>query len=469
MSEKGQQLATIKPAQLAVASPDQPQSAPRSFEWHRGVPTSVIVPTIVGLVVLLGGFVGFGVWATTAPIEGAVVAPGTFVATGQNKIIQHLEGGRIQEILVDEGDVVEPGQVLIRLEQTDPNANLRRYQLAHSRALAMQARLLAETEEAEDIIFPEDLLKEAERDDEMKMIIDRQNSEFEARRTNMDNRVAIHRKQIRSYEKVISGLTTQRTAVSKQLKLIALELESQQHLYKKGLAKIAKVYELQRTQAKLEGQVGEFTAKIGEKETAILGVNDKISQVLSQELEESEEMLRDVEAQMIDLEQQKRKAKNVVDHIEIKAPVRGAVVKLMYHTPGGVIKPGDEILELLPVNDELIIEARVRPQDIDVVQNGQTALIRMTALNQRITPIIGGTVVYVSADLVEEQDGDQTTQDSAYVARISLDEEEAAKVRDLHPTPGMPAEIYIKTGERSFLDYIVRPVLDSMSRAFRES
>ncbi|MDJ1157717.1 HlyD family type I secretion periplasmic adaptor subunit [Chelatococcus sp. SYSU_G07232] len=436
-------------------------------EWYADVPRSTRVPVAIGLFALVFGLAGFGIWASLAPIDGAVVAPGTFVATGQNKIIQHLEGGIISEILVREGDVVEPGAPLVRLDPTDPQANLRRLSLRNDRLMAMQARLRSEIDGRTDVVFPAGLVGRA-ADGEVAAIIAGQRDEFVARRERALSEVAILEQGIAALREGIAGSQAQLRAVGLQLELVEQELAGKLELLKKGYVRKPDVLALERARAGLEGQIGQLTAAISDAKERIAREQQKITHVRSQLVQSATEQLRSTEAELDDVRERLRTAENVRGRVSINAPVKGIVVKMMVHTPGGVIAPGKDILELLPINDELIIEARVRPQDIDRLHQGQDALVRLTALNQRVTPMLPGRLVYVSADALPDDRAGRAAPTSAYVARIALDKAEAAKLPGFRATPGMPAEIFIRTGERTFFSYLLKPLVDSFTRAFRE-
>jgi len=279
--------------------------------------------------------------------------------------------------------------------------------------------------------------------------------------------VAILEQGIAALRESINGGRAQLRAVQVQLGLVAQELEAKRELLKKGYVRKPDVLALERARAGLEGQIGQLTAGISDARERISREEQKIAHVRSQLIQSATEQLRNTLSELDDVRERMRMAEGVSERVTIAAPVKGIVVKLMFHTPGGVVAPGKDILELLPVNDELVIEVRVRPQDIDSVHTGQEALVRLTALNQRITPMIPGKVIYVSADaLSDEQRG--PTHGSAYLARISLDKKAVSELPKFRPTPGMPAEVFIKTGERTFFAYLLRPLTDSFARAFRE-
>lgn len=435
--------------------------------WYDTLPRSTRFPTIAGVVVMAGTVMGFGVWGNTAPIAGAVVASGVFVATGQNKIIQHLEGGVIRDIHVREGDVVEQGQLLVELDSTAPNTELRRLFLRRVRLTAIDARLQAEMREQPEITFPDELTDSDSS--EVKEILESQRLTFNARRNTMHSDIAGINEGINALNERIQGSKVQLDGVRRQIKFIEEEVETKEYLLKTGLVRKPELLILQRTQANLEGEVGRIMGDIGDAKERIARAHEQINGVKKTAIKTAVEQMHEVRGELVDVRERMLTAKGILDRIRITAPVRGVVVKLRYHTQGGVIEAGKSIMEILPLKDELIIEARVRPQDIDSVKHGQHATIRLTALNQRITPMVSGEVIYLSADtLADERKSQQMGPTDIYIVRVKLNNEEAATIPGFSPTPGMPAEVYIKTSERTFFQYIVRPIHDSMLRAFRE-
>lgn len=435
--------------------------------WYDSLPRSTRFPTIAGVVVMASMVMGFGVWGNTAPIAGAVVASGVFVATGQNKIIQHLEGGVIRDIHVREGDVVEQGQLLVELDSTAPNTELRRLFLRRTRLTAIDARLHAEMREQPEITFPEELTDSD--GPEVKEILESQRLTFTARRNNMNSDIAGIKEGINALNERIQGSRIQLDGVRRQIKFIEEEVETKEYLLKTGLVRKPELLILQRTQANLEGEVGRIMGDIGDAKERIARALEQINGVKKTAIKTAVEQMHEVRGELVDVRERMLSAKGVLDRIRITAPVRGVVVKLRYHTQGGVIEAGKSIMEILPLKDELIIEARVRPQDIDSVKHGQHATVRLTAMNQRITPMISGDVIYLSADtLADERKSQQMGPTDIYIVRVKLNIEEAATIPGFSPTPGMPAEVYIKTSERTFFQYIVKPIHDSMLRAFRE-
>lgn len=445
-------------------------------EWYRGVPLSAKWPIFTGLAVLVIWLGCFGVWAGIAPLNSAVVASGTFVATGQNKLIQHFEGGIIREIAVNEGDVVEANAVLVRMDATAANSKLRRLILKRYRLIAMKARLEAERSSSETIETPA-AFSETVRDPEVKAILERQRAELRARRISIATEESLLRKQISGLEESIRGYQAQVQSTKERIALFAEELKDKNSLLGQQLVRKADVLALRRSEASLGGELGEYLGRIADSRERVAQANERIAQLHSTMLRDAIKELRETETDLDDVEEQIRAAQDVVDRIDVRSPVRGIVVKKNFHTPGGVVSPGAVIVELLPIGEERIIEAHVNPKDISHVSVGQEALVRLSALNQRITPMVGASVVYVSADALAEQmqaktetRSDSGTRREFYVVRVRLDQDDILRrMPEFVPTPGMPADVYIKTGERTFFEYIMKPVFDSFSRAFRET
>jgi HlyD family secretion protein len=435
--------------------------------WYASLPRSTKFPTILGSLIMGAMVAGFGVWGNMAPIAGAVVASGVFVATGQNKIVQHLEGGVIREIHVREGDTVKQGQLLIELDETAPRAELRRLLLRSIRLTAIDARLQAEMREEKAVTFPSET--EPGSDAEVKEILENQRLAFTARRNNVLSDIAGINESINALNERIQGSKVQLDGVRRQIELLNDEIDTKAYLLQSGLVRKPELLVLQRTKANLEGEVGRILGDIGDAKERIARAHEQINGVRKTAIKTAVDQMHEVRGELADVRERILAAKGVLDRVRITAPVRGVVVKLRYHTEGGVIEPSKSIMELLPLQEELIIEARVRPQDIDTVKHGQQAMVRLTALNQRITPMVSGDVIYLSADtLADERKSQQTGPTDIYIVRVKLNNAEAMAVPNFSPTPGMPAEVYIKTAERTFFQYIVKPIHDSMMRAFRE-
>jgi HlyD family type I secretion membrane fusion protein len=441
--------------------------------WQRHVPNGIRRPTVAGLAIVAVWVLGFALWAAMAPLDGAVVASGSFVATGQNKQVQHFEGGIIRDILVREGDLVQAGQPLVRLDDTPAKAKLRRLVLREYRLLTMQSRLEAQINSQEDFALPKVLATNAD-DPEIAQIFARQKMELKARRLNQADEEQVLRKEVAALGESIGGYEAQAHAVEQRLTLFTEELSDKKALLDRQLARKTEVMALRRAEADLVGSRGELLGRVADSRERIARAEQQISELRSAAMQKAVEELRQTETELDDVREQIGASRDVLERIDVRAPDRGIVVRFNYHTHGAVVAPGAVILELLPVDDKLVIEGRINPGDISHVQGGQEALVRLTALNQRLTPVIAARVVYVSADAIADQQGQQQASlipfhHQSYIVRVKLDEADVhKKIGDFHPTPGMPADVYIKTGERTFFEYMLRPVLDSFSRAFRE-
>ena len=424
--------------------------------WHRDLGADIRSPALTGILAIAIMIGGGGVWATVAPLSGAVMAKGTIVATGQNRTVQHLEGGIIGEIVAREGELVDEGQVVLRLNRTAAEASLRRLEDQYALLLATRARHLAERNGSIALIFPDG--SPAER-----LIFASQRSEFEARRERLAAEISVLRKQIAARSEEIDGIAAQRKSASDQAALIAEELVTVRGLYSKGLAQKPRVLALERSAAQLLGTEGELTARLAQARQFIAEVESRILNVRSAFKEKVAAELSRTEAELADVGERLKAVRDIAERIEVKAPVRGVVVKLHVNTAGGVIRPGEPVMDILPSDGGLEVEAKVSPADVDEVHPGRPAQLRFTGLRQRITPTVAGEVHYVSADrLIDVQ-----TQQAFYVARIRM-AELPAELQGLALMPGMPVDVFVETGERTFLEYMLAPVSDSLARAFRE-
>lgn len=434
--------------------------------WYASVPRSTRKHVLAGMIITGVAVVGFSAWSATAPIAGAIITTGAFVASGQNKTIQHLEGGVIREILVREGDIVEAGQTLIVLDDTTPRAELRRLTLKQARLEAVEARLKAEINWNDSVEIPAHLMDSDEQ--EVATIIENQRLTFKARRTGIQSEITAMEESVDSLSEHLAGARTQLASVKEQLALYEEEIGGKKGLLTNGLIRKSEVLQLQRARLAMQGEIGRLTGDIGDTRERITRAREQIAGLRNSAVKQAIEQLQDVRADLFDTRERLMTARGILERVRITAPVRGAVVKLRYHTPGGVVEPGRSILEVLPLRDELLIEVRVRPQDIDSVKRGNSAMVRLTALNQRITPMLEGEVVYVSADALSEDGRTDKSSRDTYIARVRLSSDEIGTVANFTPTPGMPAEVYIRTADRTFFQYLTKPVRDTMSRAFRE-
>ncbi|TDT75393.1 HlyD family secretion protein [Litoreibacter halocynthiae] len=434
-------------------------------EWYDNVPRSVTKHIVFGLLLFVIAFGGFGVWALKAPLAAAVIAQGSFVATGRNKIVQHLEGGIINEILIDEGDTVVKGEPILLLDETAALATERELFLRQIRLEAMEARILAEHSGAEELTFPAHI--EALRSDfDVASMLDGQTITFDAASRQLRNDIALLEQSIEALTVRSSGYNFQLVATQTQLDILREDLDSKQDLLERGLIRRPEVNALRRAIAEAEGQTGRLIAEKDEIVEVVSRYKAQIAQTISERQSVALDELQLVQSELESVSEQARRAESVLKRSEVLAPVSGTVVTLHYHTAGGVIESGKPIAEILPSGEPLIIEVSVPRTEVDVVHQGQMATVRLTGLNARTTPILEGKVFYISADAI--LDRQQEVPQEVYVARVSVSPEQLSRVRGFSPTPGMPAEIMIQTEARTFFQYLIKPITDSMNRAFRE-
>jgi membrane fusion protein, type I secretion system len=420
-------------------------------------------PVIFGLCVIILFFGGFVGWAALAPLGSAAIASGSVSVEGSRKTVQHLEGGIIAEILVKDGDKVAQGQPLIRLEKTQAEASLKLIYGRKMAALAELARLSAEQNDSAGLEFSKWLLDRKSDPSVAKSMAGQQNI-FEARLLARKGQVTIMRQKAAQLEEEIKGLEGQVRATRKQIKLIKLELKDVASLVKKKLAKRTRLRALERNAAELNGRISQSTAKIAQSKQAIGEIQLQITELRNSILNEAVAGLRDVQSQLFDLDEQERASQDILSRTEIKAPTNGIIVNLKVHTTGGVIGSGEQLLEIVPLDQKLIIEAQVDPSDIDVVSIGAKARISFPAFSQRVVSPAEGTVIGVSADsLINERTGA-----SFYKAQVQIDNLEKANLKVEQLRPGMQADVMISTGERTALEYFLTPILVSFERAMTE-
>ncbi|KQI70780.1 secretion protein HlyD [Loktanella sp. 5RATIMAR09] len=434
-------------------------------EWYSEVPRSVSKHIVFGIFLFIITFGGFGYWALNAPLAAAVISPGSFVATGRNKIVQHLEGGIISAILVEEGETVEAGQPILLLDETSALATERELFLRQVRLEAMEARIMAEHSGAEELVFPPKF-EQLRADYDVASMLDAQTITFAAATRQLRDDLALLEQSIEALTVRSRGYELQLASTQTQIEILFEDLESKQQLLDRGLVRRTEVNTLRRAIAEAEGQLGRLTAEIDEIAELTLRYRAQIQQTVSERQSAALDELQLVQSELESVREQVRKAEGILRRSEVVAPVSGTIVTLHYHTAGGVIESGKAIAEILPTGEPLIIEVSIPRTEVDVVQQGQEATVRLTGLNARTTPILEGQVFYVSADSI--LDNTQELPQEVYVARVSVAPSQLERVRGFTPTPGMPAEIMIQTEERTFFEYLMRPISDSMNRAFRE-
>lgn len=433
--------------------------------WYADVPRSIRKHAIIGLTLTIGCFGAFGVWGATAPLAAAVITQGTFVATGQNKIVQHLEGGIIKDLLVNEGDFVKVNQPLVRLDETTARVNERQVFLRRLRLEGIVARLSGEAEGLPRIEFPKIIL-DNRKDDDVKSIIASQDLNFQASRSKLNSEIALVTENITSLKFRAKGFQDQGVSMRKQLALLEEERVGKQQLLEKGLLRKTEIKAIERAIADAEGQVARLDAEVAETNSQISKLDRQVEQTVGAYKQAALDELQNAEAELDSVREKSLEAENVLQRSTILSPVAGTVVRMLYHTSGGVIESGKSIMEILPADVPLIIETQVPRTEIDNVRVGQKATVRLSALNQRTTPVLSGEIFYVSANSLADPSGDAKRE--VYIARVNLPPSELARVKGFSPTPGMPVDVMIQTRERTFFAYLTKPIADSMSRAFME-
>lgn len=416
---------------------------------------------MIGLALAALGFGGFGVWAAVAPLASAAVAPGVIAADSNRKSVQHLEGGIIAEILARDGDRVEAGQPLMRLDDLETRTMLAQFEAQRGALLAQEARLIAERDGATAVVFPPELTG---GDKTLAEAVNGQQRIFASRRASLEGRTQVTRQRIAQIKAQIAALEAQRKAGGEQLALIAEEIRGVEEMVNKGLERRPRLLGLMRQAVELEGTQGEFANRIAQAEEAIAQAELEILGLEADRASEVAIELRDVQARRAELEERLVAARGRWVRRDILAPTAGVVMNLRYFAPGAVAPPGGTILDLVPQDDRLVVEAQVNPTDIDVVHLGLPAKVILSAFKSRAVPPLDGVVIRVSADALKDERSGLTY----YAARIEIGPDQLKLLPDVTLVPGMPVETLIVTGERTLLQYLTQPVRDSMRRAFRE-
>lgn len=419
--------------------------------------------TSLGLIAVLIFFGIFGAWSVFATIESAAIAQGYVFVQGERKDIQHLEGGIVKTIFVAEGEHVTAGQDLMKLEDTKSKASRDVLRGQLNELLAEEARLIAERDQSSEITWPQDLLDQKD-DLKVQELIKSQTDIFNADRSTLTSQLNILNQQKIELNKQIESLKAQIESETKQLELINIEIKDVAYLEQRKLIEKPRLLALQREAARLIGDKGEHTGKIAEAEQKIGETEQQIITVKNKYREDILTHLREAQAKLADTKQNFIAAQDVLNRTLIKAPVSGTVYGMTQHTIGGVITPGSTMLQIVPDTGNLIIEARLSVNDIDVVHTGLTAYVRLTAYKVRHTPVFQGKVTYVSADRFV----DEKSQIPYFKAYVKIDSKEFNIFRAYKLYPGMPVSVMIATGRRSPFDYFARPILDSFWSAFRE-
>lgn len=422
-------------------------------------------PLMMGIVTLFVLVGGFGGWAALTNISGAVVSSGRVEVDQNRQVVQHPDGGVISEILVDEGDFVTPGQLLIRLDADELSSQLTIIEGQLFELMARRGRLQAERDGRDDIRYDPVLLEAAASNPNVAALVEGQTQLMQARANSIRQEVQQLEKRRGQIVNQIEGLDAQRAALSTQLDLIKEELVSQRTLLSKGLAQAARVLSLQREEAKLAGQVGQLTAERAQAEGRITEIDLEILKKDTLRREEALTTLRDLEYRELEAAENRRAILQRLERLDIRAPVSGIVYGLQFFAPRSVIKPADPVLFLVPQDRPLVIAAQVPPIHIDEIFVGQDVTLRFSAFDQRQTPELFGTVVQISADAFT----DQATQQTFYRIEVEPNKDELTRLPEgATLLPGMPVETFIRTQNRTPLAYLLKPLSDYFAKAFRE-
>lgn len=417
----------------------------------------------IGFMVLVVMVGGFGGWAALSQLDAAAIAEGRLTVQNQVKAVQHLEGGIVKNLHVKEGDWVKRDQRLITLDDTQASARLALVRVQAHERLAELARLIAERDEKVNIEFPNALLQRASFD-ELKHILQGQLNIFLSNRENIKTTTDILRNRIAQLEDEIRSLQAQIKSANRQLTFIEEELIAMRYLDAKGLIEKPRLLAIEREKARLQGEVGEHTALIARAQQQIGETKIQIVNTIARQRNETLTQLRDTQRELADLLERERAAEDVMKRLIIQSPIFGRVVDLKVHTIGGVIGPREVLMTIVPAQDNLIIEARINPLDIDVVKNGLKAKVQMSAYKARHIPQLDAVVTHVSGDVFT----DERTAQTYYIAHVQINQDQLKLIKDLKLYQGMPAQVMIITDKRTPLEYFWTPIKDSLNRAFRE-
>jgi len=418
----------------------------------------------VGLIVVVVLVFGIGGWAGLTEFAGAIQAAGAIVVDSNVKKVQHPTGGIIGEIRARDGDVVKAGDILVRLDETITRTNLAIVTRNLYELLARKARLEAERDESRTVRFAPEILQAAKNDPEIAHVIESESKVFKLRvdaRTGQKQVLVMRNAQL---QEEIAGHTAQAATKAQEITLIGRELEGARELFAKNLMPITKMTSLEREAVRLTGERAQLLAQVAQSGGKISEIQLQVLQIDREASSEVGKELREIEAKVAELTERKIAAEDQMRRIDLRAPQDGTVHQSAVHTVGGVITAGELLMLIVPEADKLIAETKIAPQDIDQIWIGQSALLRFTSFNQRTTPEISGTVNRISADIST----DQRTGQSYYTIRIALPPAEVARLGDVKLVPGMPVEGMIKTADRKVISYLVKPLQDQISRAFRE-
>lgn len=417
----------------------------------------------LGIVILAVAFGGFGSWSVLANLSVAVLAPGSVSVESYTKTIQHLEGGIVESILVEDGDQVEAGDVLLELDDTQARSQKQIAEANYLIARASEIRLLTEQAGAEALDFPDELT--ASSNPRVQEVLDVQKRLFESRRESLAGTLASLDEQMVQLEEQISGLEDTQSITAQRIASLNAEVANHRQLFRNGLISSQRMHEMERESLEYQSDNAGYAAEVARLRSQI-SENALQKRIQIQQFQQQVgEALRQVQSEVTDAEERLIALTEQLRRTDVIAPVSGTVVGLQVHTLGGVVRGGDSLLDIVPTGDGFIVEARVANHDIDNIYMGQPAEIRFSAFNQRLTNVIEGEVTHVSANSFE----DEATRTRYYKVRIRVTETgEGNMTEEMRLLAGMPAEVMLRTGERSFASYVAKPITDMLARAMRE-
>lgn len=427
-------------------------------EWRGGLPLYV---GFLALVALIGG-VGF--WSVRANISGAVVTSGMVQVENNRQVVQHLEGGIVGEILVKDGDSVQPGDVLIRLDGKRLNSDLSVAEGQLLQLAARRARLEAERDGHSDITFDPSLIEQSKQNPEAKELLESERALFMARQEAMTQEAALIEEQNQQISNRITGISSQLEGLITQRELIQVELERQEALLAQQLTQASQVLELQRQAAELQGETGRLEAEIAELRGQAASNQISLLQLGTRRQEEAVSALRDLQYATVELNERKSRLEETIARQDIRSPVAGIVYNSQVHAVQSVIQPGAPLMYVIPQDQPMVVLARINAINIDEVYAGQEAVLRFSAFDQNEVPEVRGQLTILSADVIQ----DEATGMNYYSAEIIPHADSLAALGDRALLPGMPVEVFIKTSDRTAFEYLTQPVRNFVNRAFRE-
>jgi len=413
-------------------------------------------------VLILGG--GVGLWAAMAEVSGAVIAQGHVAVASNAKKVQHPTGGTVGRIFVRDGDNVEAGDLLVQLSDTIPRANLNILRKGLDELYARKSRLLAERDGANEF-EPVPELVERLSDPDVARIVSLERRLFELRWIALQGNKARLRERKEQLEKQIIGLSAQVEAKAQEIALIGKEIQGIRQLWKNQLVSISRLTAYEREATRLEGERAQLVSRIAEARAAIAEVEIQTLQLEKDFSSQTAHELREVDAKIAEFEERRAAAEDQLSRINIRAPTGGTIHQSKVHTVGGVISAGEPIMLIVPDDDDLVVEVKVTPADIDKVAAGQQVLLRFPAFDLHDTPEIRGIVSFVAPDISY----DERTNQAYYPTRIAPDPADLERLGGLQLIPGMPVEAFIETGNRRVISYLIKPIVDQMKRSFRET